>query len=364
MPAGDKPLKLQFRSARGAVIPTLLRNEQLSRSELSEITGVSPAAITEVTQTFLQRGLLVELPSLAADRRRRGRPTVQLQLQAAHAYFVGISVGESDMPLVITDLRGRVLERHCLSVYKTPSELVETTRKTFSEVLRAAGIPRNRVQGVGIAVAGIVNAAEGVCRYSVALNWRDVPVAHLIGKALRLPAWADNDANAVAIGEKFFGRARVFEDFSSIMLGHTIGSAHYINNVLYRGHDGSAGEIGHISLNPKGALCRCGRNGCLETVAGGRAVRDAAKAAGLAIRNVRDLEELALQGNSTATRLLRAAGNALGIVVASLVHLNNPQCVLFTDMEGFDKGVFRTATRQAIENNILARFLGSTQIIF
>jgi predicted NBD/HSP70 family sugar kinase len=363
MPAGDNPLKLQFRSARGAVIATLLRNEQLSRSELSEITGVSPAAITEVTQTFLQRGLLVELPSLAAGR-RRGRPTVQLQLQASHAYFAGISVGESDAPMVITDLRGRVMERHCLSVYKTPTELVETTRKTFREVLRAAGIPRNRVQGVGIAVAGIVNAAEGVCRYSAALNWRDVPVARLIGKALRLPAWVENDANAVAVGEKFFGRARDFQHFSSIVLGRTIGSAHYINDMLYRGYDGSAGEIGHISLDPKGALCRCGRNGCLDTVAGGRALRDAAKAAGLAIRNVRDLEELALHGNPTATRLLRAAGNALGIVVASLVHLNNPQCVLFTDMEGFNSGVFRTATRQAIENNILARFLGSTQIIF
>jgi predicted NBD/HSP70 family sugar kinase len=217
---------------------------------------------------------------------------------------------------------------------------------------------------VGIAVAGIVNAAEGVCRYSAALNWRDVPVARLIGKALRLPAWVENDANAVAVGEKFFGRARDFQHFSSIVLGRTIGSAHYINDMLYRGYDGSAGEIGHISLDPKGALCRCGRNGCLDTVAGGRALRDAAKAAGLAIRNVRDLEELALHGNPTATRLLRAAGNALGIVVASLVHLNNPQCVLFTDMEGFNSGVFRTATRQAIENNILARFLGSTQIIF
>ena len=89
MPAEDKPLKLQFRSARSAVITALLRNEQLSRSELSEITGVSPAAITEVTQTFLQRGLLVELPSRAAGR--RGRPTVQLQLQASHAYFAGIA---------------------------------------------------------------------------------------------------------------------------------------------------------------------------------------------------------------------------------------------------------------------------------
>ena len=362
MPARDKSLKLPFRSARGAVITALLRNEQLSRSALSEITGVSPAAITEVTQTFLQRGLLVELPSQAAGR--RGRPTVQLRLQASHAYFVGISVGESDMPLVITNLRGSVLERQNLVSCETPSELAETAGKAFKEVLRSSGISRSRVQGVGITVAGIVNAAEGVCRYSAALNWRDVPVAQLMAKALRIPAWVDNDANAVAVGEKFFGRARDLEHFSSIVLGQTIGSAHYINDMLYRGHDGSAGEIGHITIDPKGALCRCGRNGCLDTIAGGHALRDAAKAAGLTIGSMRDLEELALHGNPTATRLLRVAGSALGIAVASLVQLNNPQCVLFTDMEGFDNGVFRTATRQAIENNILARFLGSTQIVF
>lgn len=362
MPAGDKPLKLPFRSARSAVITALLRNEQLSRSELSEITGVSPAAITEVTQAFLQRGLLVELPSQAAGR--RGRPTVQLQLQGSHAYFAGISVGESDMPLVITDLRGHVLQRQPLTTYESPAKLAEATNKAFNSVLRASGIPKSRLRGVGIAVSGIVNANEGICRYSAALNWRDVPLASLISKALRLPVWIDNDANAVAVGEKFFGRARDFEHFSSIVLGPTIGSAHYINDMLYRGHDGSAGEIGHITIDPKGALCRCGRNGCLDMVAGGHALRDAAKTAGLTIGNMRDLEDLALHGNTTATQLLRYAGNGLGIAVAALVHLNNPQCLLFTDMEGFDNGVFRTATRQSIENNIMARFLGSTQIIF
>jgi predicted NBD/HSP70 family sugar kinase len=217
---------------------------------------------------------------------------------------------------------------------------------------------------VGIAVSGIVNAAEGVCRYSAALNWKNVPIAQVMTRALHIPAWIDNDANAVAVGEKFFGRARDLEHFSSIVLERTIGSAHYINGMLYRGHDGSAGEIGHITIDPKGMLCRCGRNGCLDTIAGGHALRDAAKAAGLTIANMRELEELALHGNPTATRLLRVAGNALGVAVASLVQLNNPQRVLFTDMEGFGNGVFRTATRQAIENNILARFLGSTQIIF
>lgn len=353
----------QFRSARNAVIASLLRSEQLSRSELVGITGVSPAAITEVTQAFLQRGLLVELPSQPPGG-RRGRPTVQLQLQASHAYFVGISVSESAMPMVITDLRGHVIEHRNLPACKTPADLIARTRKAFQEVLCTAGIPRNRIQGIGMTVAGIVGADEGVCRYSAALNWKDVPIAQMMAKALRIPAWVDNDANAVAVGEKFFGNARDMEHFSSIVLGPTIGSAHYMHGMLYRGFDSSAGEIGHITVDPKGALCRCGRNGCLDTVAGGHALRHAAKSAGLPVRNMRGLEELALQGNATAARLLRTAGNWLGLVVASLVHLNNPQCVLFTDLEGFENGVFRTATRQAIENNVLPRFLSSTQISF
>jgi len=363
MSVEERSLKLQFRSARNAVIAALLRNEGLSRSELSAITGVSPAAITEVTQALLRRDLLIELPSPIAGR-QRGRPTMQLQLLASHAYFVGISVGESDMPMVITDLRGRVIEHHSLPICRMPAELVGIARKAFNEILRTSKIPRSRVQGAGITVAGIVNAAEGVCRYSAGLNWKDVPLAQLMAKALRLPAWIDNDANAVAIGEKFFGRARDLEHFSCVVLGRTIGSAHFMHDMLYRGHDDSAGEIGHITLDPKGTLCRCGRNGCLDTVSGGYALRDAAKTARLTIRNMRDLEDLALHGNAPAARLLRAAGNGLGQVVASLVHLNNPQCILFADMEGFGNGVFRTATRQAIENNILARFLGSTQIVF
>jgi predicted NBD/HSP70 family sugar kinase len=363
MPPGERSTKQQFRSARNAVIVSLLRNEQLSRSELSEITGVSPAAITEVSQAFLQRGLLVELPAVS-NGGRRGRPIVHLQLQASHAYFVGISVAEYAMPMVVTDLLGRVVERHSLPACKTPADLVEATRKALQEILRSTGIPRSRVHGVGITVTGIVDAEEGICRFSAALNWRDVPIAKLMSTALRIPAWVDNDANAIAVGEKFFGNARDMEHFSSIVLGRTIGSAHYMHGMLYRGYDDSAGEIGHITIDSKGIPCRCGRNGCLDTVAGGHALRAAARSAGLPARNVRGLEELALQGNATATRLLRNAGTLLGTVVASLVHLNNPQAILFTDIEGFDQGVFRTATRQAIENNVMARFLNSTQIIF
>lgn len=350
-------------SARHAVIMALLRQPQLSRSELSEIADVSPAAITDVIQVFLQRGLVIESPSQAMER-RRGRPIMQVELQASYAYFVGIGITESAMPMVITDLRGQILAQEPLPFCKTPEHLLQAVRFAFSHLLKNASIPRSRVLGVGITVTGMVDAEEGVCRYSAALNWRDVPIAKLIGKELRLPAWVENDANAIAVGEKFFGLARNSHNFSSIVLGRTIGAAHYMNEMLYRGDDGSAGEIGHIIMDPEGALCRCGRKGCLDTIAGGSALRHKAKQAGLPVRSMRDLEVLSVQGDATATKLLRSAGHAVGTAVASLIHLNNPQCVLFTDMEGFENGVFRAATQQAMENNLLPRFLASTQILF
>lgn len=356
-------MKVSFRSAKTAVIAALLENDQLSRLELSERAGVSPAAITEVTQHLLQQGLLLETPAMNPGK-RRGRPTVQLSLQASHSCFVGISINEEKVQLAITDLRGEVLGHEEVTEHNDLQELPAAVRASFTRTLRKSGVARNRVRGAGISVAGIVDADAGICRYSAGLDWRDVPIAEKIAAALKLPAWADNDANAIAMGEKIFGRGREYDNFSIVMLGRTIGSAHYMNGMLYRGHDGSAGEIGHITVDPNGPPCRCGRNGCLDTLAGGYALRQAAKKAGLSIKTMRDLEELAMRGNATAIKLLRDAGAALGSAIATLVHLNDPAAVLFTDLEGFENGLFRTATRQAIENGILPRFLASTQIIF
>lgn len=356
-------MKTSFRSAKIAVIASLLQNDQMSRLELSERAGVSPAAITEVTQALLQQGLLLERPSIASER-RRGRPTVQLSLQASHSCFAGVSISEDNTQLAFTNLLGEVLHVEPVVRFTSPDEMVLAIRAAYTAGLKRSGVSRSRLRGIGIAVPGIVDANEGVCLFSAGLNWRDVPVAQLISKALRIPAWVDNDANAVAMGEKTFGGAREYDNFTSIILGRTIGSAHYMHGILYRGEDGSAGEIGHITVDQNGKPCRCGRNGCLDTVSGAHALEEAAQAAGLNARSVRELEALAQQGDREAARLLRVAGNALGSAVAILIHLNNPRAVLFTDLEGFDNGVFRSATRQAIENGILPRFLGSTRIHF
>lgn len=353
----------QNRSARRTVIEALIHFGEISRSKLAAITGLSRSTVTEVVQDLLDCGMLIELPVIH-DEQQRGRPAVGLSLRASHGYFAGAGISEVLSSMVLTDLCGQVLAECELPFSSEPSGVAAHIRGGMKRLVRSAGVAQDSVLGLGLALPGIVDQSSGSCRFSAALGWRDVPIVDLVESAVGTPTYVGNDADATAIGQKLFGVAREMRDFASIILGHTIGCAHYMDGRLYRGHNGSAGEIGHMTVDPAGVQCRCGKHGCLDTIAGGQSIREKAKAAGLVIETMRDLERLASDGTRTAVELLRQAGEGLGFAVASLVQINNPETVLFADLEGFGNGLFYTATRQAIENNILPRFLRSTQIIF
>jgi predicted NBD/HSP70 family sugar kinase len=352
-----------LRSSFIVVIEAYLQHGMLSRSDLAALTGISRSAITEITQNLLDMGLLEEFPVIQ-EKLGRGRPAVSLRFNASHGYFIGVSVTDTPSLVILADMQGNVIGECEIPPGDAPQKLATTVRQAMNDLLRQTGVPRNRLLSIGIAVTGVVDENTGVCRYSAALNWRDVPIAQLVKKTTGVDAYVGNDANAVAIGEKLFGRARDLRHFSSLILGGTIGCAHYIEGNLYRGYDGGAGEIGHITLDIQGPACPCGKNGCLDMLAGGTAMLRAAKTVGLDCQTIRELEGLATVGNTKAIAILRNGGQALGLAVASLIQINNPQCVLFADLEGFGKGIFQSATRQVIENNILPRFLASTEIVF
>lgn len=352
-----------LRSSVIVVIEAYLQHGMLSRSDLAALTGISRSAITEITQNLLDMGLLEEFP-VPQEKQGRGRPAISLRFKASHGYFIGVSVTDTPSLVILADMQGNVVGECEIPPSDAPRKIGATIRQAMNDLLRRTGVPRSRLLSIGIAVTGVVDEDNGVCRYSAALNWRDIPIAELVKKATGVEAYVGNDANAVAIGEKLFGRARDLRHFSSLILGGNIGCAHYIDGDLYRGYDGGAGEIGHVTLDVNGPRCRCGKNGCLDMFAGGTAMLGLAKAAGLDCQTMRDLEGLATVGNAKAMTILRNGAQALGLAVASLIQINNPQCVLFADVEGFGKGIFQTTTRQVIENNILPRFLASTEIVF
>ena len=335
----------------------------MSRSDLAESIGLGRSALTELSRGLIELGLVQETAS-PYDKQQKGRPSILLSLNAEHGYFVGVGLTEDPPLMVLTDFHGNPLAQHRMRATTEPRAVAAAIEKGILDLIQSRSISRKKVLGIGVALSGYVNHPQGVCLQSNLLQWRDVPIAATVERVTGIPTYLDNDAHAVATGQKLFGHAREFKNFGIIMLGKKIGGGNYINGRLYRGHSGAAGEIGHCTVAPGGARCDCGKQGCLDLFAPSSALLQRAAELGLSVENVGQLESLAAKGVKPAMELLRQAGTLLGIVVANAIQINNPELVLFADVVGFGNGLFTTSTRQAIENNILPHLISTTRLEF
>jgi predicted NBD/HSP70 family sugar kinase len=332
----------------------------LSRSELALRTGLSKAAITGLSRELIQDGALEE--SEVASPPRQGRPSILLRLNPAHGYFIGASIVEEPVTMVLTDFQGAVLGQRTAAWSNNPQAIAGTIRKSIPHLLGEAGIPADRLRGIGVALSGLVNHDQDRCLHSANLGWIDLPVAAVVEQATGVPTFLENDANAVATGERLYGLARDYRTFATVTFGDSIGCAHYVDGVLYRGHGGGAGEIAHCTIEPGGLPCRCGKRGCLDTVAPRQAIL--AQARSLGVSTMAEVEALAAQGHADAIAILHRAGGALGLAIAHVIQVNDPEFVLIVDVEGAMGPLFRTVTQQAIEANVLPRLAASTTIRF
>lgn len=350
--------------SQAALLEALLEAGPTSRSALAAALSLSRATLTEVSRDLIDQGLLLETADDTGPRRGKGRPSVRLELNAGYGYCLGASVTGSQLHLVLTDLLGSVHASQTRSTTDAPLDMAAAIAAGLQDLLQTAGIARRLLLGIGLALSGFVDRETGVCLHSANLGWYDVPIASLVSQATGLPTTLENDANAAAISEKLFGVAREARNFTLIALGPSIGGAHYIEGQLYRGTRGGAGELAHCTVDLDGLPCRCGKRGCLDTVASGTAMLQAARDAGLDVVTLSQLETLAIHGNARADQILRRASQALALVISHVIQSNDPELVLIADTSGFDQGLFLTRVRQGIENNILPRFLSTTRIEF
>jgi predicted NBD/HSP70 family sugar kinase len=345
------------------IIEALLENGSMSRSELASSIGLSRSALTEMSRVLIQHQFVEESPSVV-DKQRKGRPSIMLSLNARYGYFVGVGLTEDPPLMALTDCHGNVLAEHEIGMVLEPEAAAAAIARGIPHLTRASKISREKVLGIGVALSGHVNHARGMCLHSNLLGWHDVPVAKIVQKVAGIPTYVDNDAHAVALGQKLFGLARELKSFTVVMLGKNIGSGSYLQGRLYRGHTGAAGEIGHCTVAPGGPRCQCGKEGCVDAFASSSALLRRAAELELKVQGIGDLEALAAKGVAKAIELLRHAGSALGIAVANSIQMNNPEMVLFADLVGFGNGIFITSARQAIENNIMPHLLSTTRLEF
>ena len=325
-----------------------------SRADLTSVTGLNRSTVKALTADLAAARLVRE--SAPVVRGGAGRPSITVEPESDGVYVLALDIGVEHLTAVRIGLGGVVLDRRELpqtigdyAVTRTLGRLERLTRGLLD------GAPEGGVcVGIGVGVCGVVSSDDGLVRFAPNLGWVDVPLRGLLAKRLStsLPIVLGNDGDLGAMAEHLRGVGQGMSDIVYVSGEVGIGGGIILGGRALRGTGGYAGEIGHMSVDPKGKLCRCGRRGCWETEISDQAVLSATKAA--AGTPLADVLQAYVDGERWAQAGMRRVGRFLGIGVANLVNVFNPELIVFG---GAVRHIF-TATeplvREALETALAA----------
>ena len=299
-----------------------------TRNELGRATGLARSTVAQRVDTLKAAGLVVESDEAAPST--GGRPPSLLSFNADAGLVLAADLGATHSRVAVSNLVAEPLVDTSadLDIDEGPIEVLAWLDEAFRDLLAQIGRPLSEVKGVGIGLPGPVDFGRGVpVMPPIMAGWHLFPVAKHCRALYDVPILVDNDVNMMAVGEYWIMSPKV-DDFVFIKVGTGIGSGLVLGGRLHRGAKGAAGDIGHLTSTPDGPSCRCGNNGCLEAMAGGRAVAAQLRARGFEAANTRDVVELIRQGNREAVKAVRESGRLLGHVLASTVNLLNPALIM------------------------------------
>lgn len=327
------------------VLKIFFESSPISRADIARKTGLTRTTVSDITADLIAEGLVTEVGMGVS---LGGRSPILLSLVSDSRYMIGLDLANDQFYGAVVDLRGEIHEIISLPVGGYTGE--QAIQATLDIVDRLVALPYSPLLGISIGAPGLVNTKEGIVNYSANMDWRNLPLRQILVKRFDLPVIILNDCQAAAMGEYKFGRTTpASQNMVVIRVGQGIGAGVIIDGKIFQGDGGNAGEIGHIVVvdNEEPLPCRCGKSGCLETVASSRAVLQ--KASEMAVIAGQSLDHNGMQPLSFED-MLRAyenndprireivdrAAHSLGVSIAGLVStLNIHRIILMGDMTRF-----------------------------
>ena len=342
---------------RSHVLNTIKLYGPIGRAEIARRTSLSPATVTSITAKLISQGLILEK---SAGDSSGGRPPILLVINPKGAYVVGIKLTETHAICALTDLEAFILAKSSMSLSgHDPAQVVDELARMVTSFIREQRITKKQLLGVGVGLAGIIDAENGILRQSPIYGWSNVPLRDMLQSKLHIPVYIENDVNTLTVTERWFGPGQGLDHFLTVTVGRGVGLGIVANGQFYRGQTGGAGEFGHTTINPEGPLCDCGKRGCLEAYVGDpglvRLAQESAARGELSakVQNVDDLLSLAHNGDSGAIQIFDKAGRILGIGVANLINLFNPKKIIISG-EGTREGDFLfLPMKESIQKNTM-----------
>jgi len=342
------------------ILRTIKDRGSIARTDLQRFSGLSWGTITNTTRELLDRKLIVEE---GAASTRAGRKPMRLALNRAGQILIGVDISPDAVRCLTMNLAGETLgyEEGAGAAAEAPAQVLQGVAEMIKRALALPAAGRGCL-GVGVALPGSLDRTQGVLRFAPRLpGWKDVPVGECLRKRVNGPSCEillERNTNCLAIAERWFGEAAQAQHVLCVHLGEGVGMAVLLHGDIFRGSQELAGEFGHTTLDPEGPLCACGDRGCVEAYCSTSALLSYARSVAAgddAVSKVRSIEELAaLAGakNSAALETFMRMGGKLGIGVANLIDLFNPELVVLAGRGTVAKDYFLPALEKALEAHV------------
>ncbi|MFD7031334.1 ROK family transcriptional regulator [Streptomyces sp. NPDC059917] len=298
----------------------------LTQAEIARTTGLSAATVSNIVRELKEGGTVEVTPTSAGGRRARS-----VSLSGDAGIVIGVDFGHTHLRVAVGNLAHQVLaeEAEPLDVDASWVDGFDRAEALVGRLIDSIEVSRDKVIGVGLGVPGPIDGESGnLGSTSILPGWAGINPRQELSQRLGVPVYVDNDANLGALGELVWGSGRGVKDLAYIKVASGVGAGLVINGQIYRGPGGTAGEIGHITLDESGPVCRCGNRGCLETFAAARYVLPLLQSSHGPELTMERVVELARGGDPGCRRVITDVGRHVGSGVASLCNLLNPSRVV------------------------------------
>lgn len=328
------------------VLDAVREHGALTQVEIAQATGLSPATVSNLVKELDGAGAVRLRPSI-----RNGRRATQVSIATSEGLLAAVVFGDRDIRVAVGASADEVVghKRMPLPADHAADEGMTRAARLVQELVEDAGQGMSDLRALVLGLPAPIDSVSGeVGSDGIMPGWRGVPVASAMLDAVHVPVRIDNTANLAALGEARFGALQGVSTGVFLKVSYGVGAGLIINGEVFRGSAGTAGEIGHVTLDENGPVCRCGNRGCLDTFVGSGAVLSALRATHGSL-TLRDVISRALDGDPGCRRVLEDAGRHLGVAVAGVVNLLNPEVVVLGGQVARVGDVVLGPMRDAIE---------------
>lgn len=319
------------------VLNMIHRAGSISRSDIIRETNLSATTVSSLVNILILSGFIRQGAEGASSG---GRRPIMLEFNYKSRRVIGIDMGASHVTVIAMDMHGEIETRESrkMDVIHNPTQTLDTISEMVKQIMISVGLKSADILGAGMTVPTPLTGEKldrMLTFYMPA--WEGIIPAAEIQQRIHIPVYLENDANAAALGEKWWGSGKSYEDMAYIKLGIGVGSGIVLNDQVYRGYNGTAGEIGHTTIDVHGRKCRCGNSGCMESYVGGPGlIQDVIEGYQkyeiplpfTGSFDVSDIVAAAAAGDAVCRDVIKNAGTYLGIAIANLLNLVNPGLVI------------------------------------